>query len=345
MVPPPITIKLPMEGHSDLYFTKTDLSTINPYDPLETFHTLIGGVNGRVDWKETHAEHIFKVDVPGLKKHEVKVDIEDGRVLRISGNMKRDDGNDTDKWHYAERGTGKFDRNFTLPENAKVQELKAAIEDGVLTVTVPKVKSDVRLDVVVEFFFTMGIRWNLGGMERYLAKLKKLLVELIEIKKLIRKGYYVKLCTAITVEVDDNNFGNLSFGPWLKEKLSGQHFSPKEYDIISKRDRSKDKKSSSTMDGIGMEVLAKNNYVGTWRFQVGGLAPLWRETIEFSLHVESDEMLWLSCGVKQRSKIGDLETFFKHHFDIQREQIIYIFNKNPYNHRSIKTSHTYYNTT
>ncbi|XP_027917809.1 17.3 kDa class I heat shock protein-like [Vigna unguiculata] len=95
-------------------------------------------VSTRVDWKETPEAHVFKADIPGLKKEEVKVEIQDDNVLQISGerNVENEDKNDT--WHRVERSSGKFLRRFRLPENAKVDKVKASMENGVLTVTVPK---------------------------------------------------------------------------------------------------------------------------------------------------------------------------------------------------------------
>ncbi|KAG5603035.1 hypothetical protein H5410_034405, partial [Solanum commersonii] len=94
--------------------------------------------NTRIDWKETPEAHVFKADLPGLKKEEVKVEIEEDRVLQISGerNVEKEDKND--KWHRVERSSGKFMRRFRLPENAKMDQVKASMENGVLTVTVPK---------------------------------------------------------------------------------------------------------------------------------------------------------------------------------------------------------------
>ncbi|KAB1202737.1 18.5 kDa class I heat shock protein [Morella rubra] len=96
-------------------------------------------VSTRIDWKETPEAHVFEADLPGLKKEEVKVEVEDDdRVLQISGerNVEKEDKND--KWHRVERSSGKFLRRFRLPENAKMDRIKASMENGVLTVTVPK---------------------------------------------------------------------------------------------------------------------------------------------------------------------------------------------------------------
>ena len=118
------------------------------WDPFEGFGALANVpssarettaiANTRIDWKETPEAHIFKADLPGIKKEEVKVEVEDGRVLQISGERSREQEEKNDTWHRVERSSGKFMRRFRLPENAKLDQVKAAMENGVLTVTVPK---------------------------------------------------------------------------------------------------------------------------------------------------------------------------------------------------------------
>ncbi|KAF7034581.1 hypothetical protein CFC21_045577 [Triticum aestivum] len=119
-------------------------------DPFDAFRSIVPAISGgsssetaafasaRVDWKETPEAHVFKADLPGVKKEEVKVEVEDGNVLVVSGERSREKEDKNDKWHRVERSSGKFARRFRLPEDAKVEEVKAGLENGVLTVTVPK---------------------------------------------------------------------------------------------------------------------------------------------------------------------------------------------------------------
>ncbi|KAK9057611.1 hypothetical protein SSX86_022447 [Deinandra increscens subsp. villosa] len=97
-------------------------------------------MSARIDWKETPEAHVFKADLPGLRKEEVKVEMEEGRVLQISGERSLEKEEKEDKWHCVERSSGKFARRFRLPENVKGDEVKASMENGVLSVVVPKVE-------------------------------------------------------------------------------------------------------------------------------------------------------------------------------------------------------------
>ncbi|KAI0512165.1 hypothetical protein KFK09_012803 [Dendrobium nobile] len=92
---------------SSLYFPRSGFSGES---------TAIAG--SRFDWKEILEAHVFKADVPGLKE-DVKVEMEEGSVLKISGERKREEEEKTDTWHRIERSSGSFLRRFRLSENTR----------------------------------------------------------------------------------------------------------------------------------------------------------------------------------------------------------------------------------
>ena len=102
--------------------------------------------NFRIDWKKTPKAHVFKADLPGLKKEEVKIEVEEGRILQISGERSKEQEEKNDKWYHMERSSGKFLRRFWLPKNAKIDQFKASMENGVLTVTIPIEGDGKKLD-------------------------------------------------------------------------------------------------------------------------------------------------------------------------------------------------------
>lgn len=81
----------------------------------------------------------------GYNKEDIKVQIEEGNVLSIKGEgLKKEEKEKKEDlvWHVAEReafsGKGEFLRRIELPENVKVDQVKAYVENGLLTVVVPK---------------------------------------------------------------------------------------------------------------------------------------------------------------------------------------------------------------
>ncbi|KAG6543889.1 hypothetical protein Mapa_014729 [Marchantia paleacea] len=71
-------------------------------------------------------------------KEEIKIQVADDGVLSISGERNNEKVDEKDNYQRTERSFGKFFRQFKLPSNAKAQEISAKVENGVLTVTVPK---------------------------------------------------------------------------------------------------------------------------------------------------------------------------------------------------------------
>lgn len=77
--------------------------------------------------------------VIGLSRDEIKVQLEEGNVLQISSEGKKEESSLKEEiWHIAGRGKGDFSRRIVLPENVKADQIKAQVENGVLTIVVPK---------------------------------------------------------------------------------------------------------------------------------------------------------------------------------------------------------------
>ncbi|KAI9119769.1 hypothetical protein K1719_009158 [Acacia pycnantha] len=101
-----------------------------------------GVSNIPVDIMETPKEYVFYMDIPGLSKTDIQVNVEDENtlVVRSNGKRKREDGEEEGcKYLRLERrAPQKLLRKFRLPENANVAAINAKCENGVLTLTVEK---------------------------------------------------------------------------------------------------------------------------------------------------------------------------------------------------------------
>jgi HSP20 family protein len=92
--------------------------------------------NPSIDVFEKDNRLITRIDLPGLKKEDVKVEVEDGR-LTVSGERKHEAEEKKEDFYRCEREYGSFYRTVPLPEGAKVEDVKASFENGVLEVSVP----------------------------------------------------------------------------------------------------------------------------------------------------------------------------------------------------------------
>jgi HSP20 family protein len=90
-----------------------------------------------VEIREEEKFFAVSVDVPGLKKEEIEIEIKDNRLV-VSGERKRTP--DPEKILRSERRYGKFSRIFTLPQDVDTEAIEARFEDGVLSVVLPKLE-------------------------------------------------------------------------------------------------------------------------------------------------------------------------------------------------------------
>ena len=75
-----------------------------------------------------------RVDLPGMKKEDVKIDIAEG-MLTIEGERKHEEERKEKDYYRTECSYGRFARTLTLPEGVKLDTAKAAFADGVLEIT------------------------------------------------------------------------------------------------------------------------------------------------------------------------------------------------------------------
>lgn len=90
-----------------------------------------------VDIEETPEAYIIHADVPGVPAKDIEINVENG-MLEISGERKLEQQIEERGVRRFERVFGKFYRSFRLPETADVENIKAKIDHGVLTIIVPK---------------------------------------------------------------------------------------------------------------------------------------------------------------------------------------------------------------
>jgi HSP20 family protein len=89
-----------------------------------------------VDVIQRNNELTVRVDLPGLKRDEVSVEINDNAIT-IQGERKREHEEEREGFYRSERSYGTFRRVIPLPEGAITEQAKAKFRDGVLEITMP----------------------------------------------------------------------------------------------------------------------------------------------------------------------------------------------------------------
>ena len=117
-----------------------------------------------VDVRETERGYELYVELPGVKKEDVKIELHkegSGKCLVVGEKKERlvippppeKEEKEFEEWHRTERTYGRFERAFSVPVETEGDEIKAKFEDGVLAVSFPKhdaVKTPAKVSIQID---------------------------------------------------------------------------------------------------------------------------------------------------------------------------------------------------
>jgi HSP20 family protein len=102
-----------------------------------------------LDVAEADAAYTVKLDMPGVNKEDVKVSVEGKRITVQAQSAEAADTPGSDRLVYCERAAQRYARTFSLPLEVNQADAGAKLENGVLTLTLPKRAQHVAAQVTV----------------------------------------------------------------------------------------------------------------------------------------------------------------------------------------------------
>lgn len=110
----------------------------------------MGTAFGRTDVYTKDGELVYEVELPGVKRQDIRIKVEDGQLI-LSGEVKREEKIEEENYLRMGRRYGAFRRSYPLPEEIDdPKRIKAQLRDGVLTVRIPLKKAVKEREGVIE---------------------------------------------------------------------------------------------------------------------------------------------------------------------------------------------------
>jgi HSP20 family protein len=94
-----------------------------------------------MDFYELDNKYVLNAEIPGVERKDVKVELKDSELM-IRGERKIDAVCAKESYHRLEGRRGKFFRIFPLPEPVDGSRIHITLDNGVLNVTIPKIRSE-----------------------------------------------------------------------------------------------------------------------------------------------------------------------------------------------------------
>ncbi|HOD68148.1 MAG: Hsp20/alpha crystallin family protein [Bacteroidaceae bacterium] len=99
---------------------------------------------------ENEKDYELEFAVPGLKKEELNLQVDNDGVMSISMVSKQEDSKTDNKRNYIRREFSyqRINQSYILPDDADHKNIKAKVENGVLTINIPKVPAESQAKAV-----------------------------------------------------------------------------------------------------------------------------------------------------------------------------------------------------
>ena len=99
------------------------------------------------DIKDTDAGYEITMNMPGVKKEDVKAELKDGYLtIRATANTSKDEKGSDGRYIRRERYSGSCSRSFYVGEDIKQDDIKAKFENGILKISVPKKEAQPKVE-------------------------------------------------------------------------------------------------------------------------------------------------------------------------------------------------------
>jgi HSP20 family protein len=103
----------------------------------------------KIDISETENQYVIDVTLPGMKKDDIQLDLEKGR-LTINGERKFEKEKEGKTYHRVESHYGTFTRTFQLPDDVNDDSINASYNDGILNITIDKSEEKMKKQIKIK---------------------------------------------------------------------------------------------------------------------------------------------------------------------------------------------------
>ncbi len=131
------------------YNMPCDFDLFSPFDNMSWCSSVKSMMN--TDIVEGEKDLRIVMDVPGVKKENLKITLEKG-ILTVSGSTQGESEEKDEEGNYIrkERHSGEFTRSFNVNKNLDKNDVKAKLENGTLTLTLPKSDPEADTSAVID---------------------------------------------------------------------------------------------------------------------------------------------------------------------------------------------------